>query len=61
MAKFTISVEEAVTKGLERIEKTLWNQHPWNQKAKELLDTLPESEVVTYPEALYVLQLAAWG
>ena len=46
---------------MERIENSLWNRHPWNQKAKELLDTLPESEVVAYPEALYVLQLAEWG
>ena len=46
---------------MERIEKALWNRHPWNQKAKDLLDTLPESEVVAYPEALYVLQLAEWG
>ena len=46
---------------MERIENSLWNRHPWNQKAKELLDTLPESEVAAYPEALYVLQLAEWG
>ena len=68
IAKFSIDLEEAATKGMERIEKAVertekavWNRHPWNQKAKELLDTLPESEVVAYPEALYILQLAEWG
>ena len=61
IAKVIIDLKEAVTEAMESIKKELWNLHPWNQKAKELLDTLPESEVVAYPEALYVLQLAEWG
>ena len=59
IAKFTTSIsEEAIIEG---IEKALWNRHPWNQKAKELLIQLEEEGVYAYPEALYVLQLAEWG
>ena len=45
----------------EQWKETSWNRHPWNQKAKELLDKLPENEVAPFPEGLYVLQLAQWG
>lgn len=57
---FECSVEYAIF-WLEYYSLDILNNHPWNQKAKELLNKLPENEVMAYPEALYVLQLASWG
>ena len=42
-------------------EAEVWNRHPWNRKAKELMEQLEEEEMYAYPEGLYVLQLAEWG
>ena len=41
-------------------EAEVWNRHPWNRKAKELMEQLEEEEMYAYPEGLYVLQLAEW-
>lgn len=41
---------------LKEIEES--NKQPLNQMAKQ---TLEEAKVQTWPESLYVLQLAAWG
>lgn len=57
---FECSVEYAISL-LEHYSLDILNNHPWNQKAKELLNKLPENEAVAYPEALYLLQLAKWG
>ncbi len=57
---FECSVEYAISL-LEHYSLDILNNHPLNQKAKELLNRLPEDEVVAYPEALYLLQLAKWG
>lgn len=42
----------------EQWKPTSWNRHPWNRKAKELLDEVDKD---VFPEGLYVLQLAEWG
>ena len=57
---FECSVEYAISL-LEHYHLDILNNHPWNQKAKELMEQLGEDEVTLYPEALYVLQLAKWG
>lgn len=57
---FECSVEYAISL-LERYSVDILNNHPLNQKAKELLNKLPENEAVAYPGALYLLQLAKWG
>ena len=57
---FECSVEYAISL-LEYYHLNILNNHLWNQKAEELLNKLPKNEVVAYPEALYVLQLAEWG
>ena len=42
----------------EQWKPTSWNRHPWNRKAKELLDQMDKG---IFPEGLYVPQLAEWG
>lgn len=58
---FECSVEYAISL-LEHCHLNVLNNHPWNQKAKELLEKLPEDEIEgIYPDQLYVLQLMQWG
>ena len=57
---FECSVEYAISL-LEHYSLDILNNHPWNQKAKELLNKLPENEAVAYPGTPYLLQLAEWG
>ena len=57
---------------LERLHFPHLNNHPWNQKAKQLLLQLPDDDVETEygsilpynqvdEDRLYVLQLIEWG
>ena len=58
---FECSVEYAIFL-LEHYHLNILNNHPWNQKAKELLQKIPENEIEgIYPNQLYVLQLMQWG
>ena len=58
---FECSVEYAISL-LEHYHLDILNNHPWNQKAKELLQKLPEDEIEgIYPDQLYSLQLMQWG
>lgn len=55
---FECSVEYAISL-LEHYHLNILNNHPWNQKAQELLQkTELEGE---YPDHLYLLQLMQWG
>ena len=58
---FECSVEYAISL-LEHYHLNILNNHPWNQKAKELLQKLPKDEIEEIdPEQLYILQLMQWG
>lgn len=58
---FECSVEYAISL-LEHYHLNILNNHPWNQKAKELLQKIPDKELDgIYPDQLYVLQLMRWG
>ena len=60
---FECSVEYAISL-LEHYHLNILNNHPWNRKAKELLEKLPEDEIEfgeINPDQLYSLQLMQWG
>jgi hypothetical protein len=58
---FECSVEYAISL-LEHYSLDILNNHPWNQKAKELLQKIPNEEIEgIYPDQLYILQLMQWG